>query len=217
MWNSCSGQCTASLIHRDETDRGGRFSAFVNIGERFSRVLNATFSMDGKHVATAASDGLVRLWNVESRECVLELNAGAASCVSLSVGNRHVVVGEGKVVQIWQLESGRLLARYSNVSELMSIANDLPCIAIGDGAELAVVTSPNEIAMQAPTAKLSPWFLEACDCAAVSRTFVAWFPDSLSHLVAWPNARGWGGAIGRSIYILSLEGVQGIGPDAARS
>jgi len=71
------------------------------------------FSPDGKSIATAGCDGIVRIVNAESGERLRKLEGHIGSIFSVAFspdGKRIVTGGEDKTVRIWNIESRKELA-----------------------------------------------------------------------------------------------------------
>jgi WD40 repeat protein len=69
--------------------------------------LDVTVSPDGKNIATAGYDGIVRIVNAESGERLRKLEGHIGSIFSVAFspdGKRIVTGGEDKTIRIWTLE-----------------------------------------------------------------------------------------------------------------
>jgi len=77
------------------------------------RVDRLAFSPQGDRIATEATDGTVRVWNLDGvrpdkPECVMEHQHGGVLYVAFDpAGQRVVIVGEDGTARIWELECGR--------------------------------------------------------------------------------------------------------------
>jgi cilia- and flagella-associated protein 52 len=72
-----------------------------------STIQNAVaISNNGKWIATAGADSVVRLWSYETGECIAEARAHSAPVVSLAFSPNHaflVSVGSEAAIMSWQL------------------------------------------------------------------------------------------------------------------
>lgn len=70
------------------------------------------FSQDGKHVLTGASDGILRLWDVETARCirVLKGHTNRADCLLWSPDQQYALSGsQDKTVRLWDVQAGSCL------------------------------------------------------------------------------------------------------------
>jgi WD40 repeat protein/serine/threonine protein kinase/tetratricopeptide (TPR) repeat protein len=78
-----------------------------------SEVKKATFSLDGKLLASACSDGTLQLWDVGTRRKVYALRGHPNEffCVRFSPdGKRLAAAGRGTMVDLWDVATRRLIA-----------------------------------------------------------------------------------------------------------
>jgi WD40 repeat protein/serine/threonine protein kinase len=110
---------------------GDRIRYFGGVGRTWA----AAFSSDGKLAATAHSDWIIRLWDVEGdrQAHVLRGHIGAVFAVAFSPdGRRLASAGEDGYVRLWDTSSGRLLATLDGHDE------NVLCVAFSpDGRRLA--------------------------------------------------------------------------------
>jgi WD40 repeat protein len=78
-------------------------------------VLSALFSLDGRYVLTASADEAVRMWNAQTGVQVSEVpRVSELDDVSLSPDGREILTLSPKGVQLWNSQTGALLARLGN-------------------------------------------------------------------------------------------------------
>jgi WD40 repeat protein len=76
-------------------------------------VVALTFSPDDRTLASADLEGLVKLWDVtsETERAALVTAGKEVTAVTFSPDGRTLAVAVDRAVQLWDLATGRLLAR----------------------------------------------------------------------------------------------------------
>jgi WD40 repeat protein len=75
-------------------------------------VAGVAFSRDGTRLAAACSDGVIRLWDVASRDLRLTFSGHAAAVRHLAIapdGRTLASLGEDNVLNLWHLGTGQRL------------------------------------------------------------------------------------------------------------
>ena len=90
-----------------------------------ARVRSAVYSRDGSLIAMGCDDGVIRVWDTETREMALELTGGHEGVV-MSVdfdpsGTRLVSGGADTEVLIWDLGTGEVSARADSRTIVLGI------------------------------------------------------------------------------------------------
>ncbi len=73
-------------------------------------------SPDGRRVTSASLDNTIRVWDVESGECLKVLRVGVGGNLVLSVDERRVVSSSGHTIYFWDVESGECLKEFEHVT-----------------------------------------------------------------------------------------------------
>lgn len=115
-------------------------------------VRRATFSPDGKRIATGGDDGAVRLWDTETGSPILEIKAHKrpVDSVSFSPDGRMLLTASGSrltekggsTVRIWDAGSGRLLHELKTASPYVmdaKFSHDGKLVVTGESAGFAIV------------------------------------------------------------------------------
>ncbi len=117
---------------------------------------SVALSADGRIAVSGSSDNTLRVWNLESSDClkVLEGHSDSVTCLALSADGRLAVSGSrDKTLRVWNLSSGKCLkvleGHFRSVTSL-ALSADGRCIV---SASL--------------DATLRVWDLESSDCLKV--------------------------------------------------
>jgi len=117
----------------------GRTSAEIKVWDRqaaaergkleghSNKVFAATFSPDGRTLATGAADRTIRLWNVDAMRERLELRGHTDAVASLAWSNRGDLLASAswdKTVKLWDTDTGK------NIATLSASDEEVLCVAI---------------------------------------------------------------------------------------
>src|SRR4029079_5657886 len=92
-----------------------------------NKVFAATFSPDGRTLATGAADRTIRLWNVDAMRERLELRGHTDAVASLAWSNRGDLLASAswdKTVKLWDTDTGK------NIATLSASDEEVLCVAI---------------------------------------------------------------------------------------
>lgn len=93
------------------------------------RMINAVaFSPDGKKVATASADETARLWDVATGQPLATLIGHERSCihgVAFSPDGKMLATGEGKILRLWDVASGKGIGSTQNQANNRDMAGFL--------------------------------------------------------------------------------------------
>ena len=80
-----------------------------------ARVNCATFSQDGKCIASSSADGTIRIWDAQTGHSMLEplkMHTGAVFCVAFSPDSRKIVSGGAdNTILLWDVMTGEVIGR----------------------------------------------------------------------------------------------------------
>eukprot|EP00505_MAST-04D_sp_SCG-Rhode-Island_P005284 Stramenopile-MAST_4_protein_5284 len=100
----------------------------------FDRVTSVSFSPDGASIVSGSEDKTVKVWSVESGECVttFEGHCNYVSSVSFSLDGASIVSGsEDNSARVWSLKSGECVTTFTGHSHSVSSVSFSP-----DGASI---------------------------------------------------------------------------------
>jgi WD40 repeat protein len=129
--------------------------------ETIGSVLSVDFSPDGQTLASGGTDGIIRLWDVETGQKIAALSGHSnwVRSVNFSTNGRYLVSGSlDSLVKIWSLKKNicerTLRGHQDQVWSAKFAAKDLLVISVGSdyqakvwlskGDEVATITSPDK-------------------------------------------------------------------------
>src|SRR5262249_3160187 len=127
----------------------------LTLGGHGGAVYAVTFSSDGRHLATAGQDEVVRVWDTTSRELIRELRGHAGAVRGLAYGpeGRLASAGGDLAVRLGDEAGQELLALRGHSAALRAVAfsrdghrlasaSDDGMVKVWDGAPLEEVSAP---------------------------------------------------------------------------
>ena len=115
---------------------------FVSSEGRSSFEHYATYSQDGKLIASLAEDNSIRIWDAENDNCLkkLEGHENGVLCVCFSPDGKYLVSGaKDKTIRVWELQSGVCVCTYkghdASVSNVAFTSDGKHIISISDDSE----------------------------------------------------------------------------------
>jgi WD40 repeat protein len=110
--------------------------------QHLPRVRSAAISQSGKLVATAGSDGIVRLWRLPSGTFRPLKHDTDVRSVAFDASGRLLAAASGRQVYLWRTTDGELLEKLDPGTE----AGDLTGVAFGDGDRLLATSARDGVA-----------------------------------------------------------------------
>ena len=102
------------------------------VGHSEDRVWHACWSPSGNHLATSGEDRVIRVWDINSLECVSTLEDGQSrtirSCEWSPDGFMIASASFDGTIVIWEAQSSSLL-RWDVVASLEGHENEVKCVA----------------------------------------------------------------------------------------
>ncbi len=104
-------------------------------------VTGATFSPDGRQIASCGMGGEVRVWDVATRTCLQKFNPDTDSLwsVSFTPDGRTLMLAGNQGIQFWQTGSWQKLTNYPG--RLASLSRDGTTVAIAESSPFSVQES----------------------------------------------------------------------------
>ena len=126
---------------------------------------------DGKHVVSGSDDNTVRVWSLDSGECLHTLTGHTQKVNRVNVreasdGKYAVVSGSSdKTVRVWSLDSGEFI-RFGNQSDLVESASDGHTKAFEDGNSVVVSSTTSALTRTLHLFGSPVFSFRDCECAS---------------------------------------------------
>jgi hypothetical protein len=159
-------------------------------------VCSVAVSSDGCRLVSGSFDRTVRIWDAASGQELLCLRGheGGVNSVAVSGDGCRLVSGSwDQTVRVWNATSGECMQVLKGDTDVTDA--DIDALARG----------PNSFPLIA-LAKVLEMVVQEAD----SKRPRAWFPGSLKHVTTHPCGHSWVGGVGSYLYLVTLEGGQGL-------
>ncbi len=131
---------TNKLLSKKDIDtlvQSFNFTPFVRENGHSMLVESVAISPDGKTIVSGSKDDTIKIWDIQSGECLntLEGHSSLVSSVAISPDGKTIVSGSGdETIKVWDIQSGECLKTLKGHSEWVSsvtISPDGKTIASG--------------------------------------------------------------------------------------
>jgi WD40 repeat protein len=85
-------------------------------------VIKVAFSPDGRRALSVSGDGAMMVWDVETGRAVQSISGGRTSAVDFSRDGRRAICDQPAELRVWDMDSGRQLARLSVQGVVQAVA-----------------------------------------------------------------------------------------------
>ena len=106
---------TNKLLSKKDIDtlvQSFNFTPFVRENGHSISVQSVTISPDGKTIVSGSSDETIKIWDIQSGECLNTLygHSYSVESVAISPDGKTIVSGSGNgTIKIWDIKSGKLI------------------------------------------------------------------------------------------------------------
>ena len=154
-------------------------------------VQSVSITPDGRRAVSGSVDKTVRLWDIESGEClrILEGHYEKVSCVSITPDGRRAVSGShDNSLRVWDAESGECICTLKGHNDWVN------CVSITPDGSTALSGSKDNT--------LRVWDIERCECVRILNGH----NNSIESISITPDARI--GITGSADYLLHVWNIE---------
>ena len=102
---------TSGIVKLWDTNNGQCIQTLGNFGKP---IVSMAFSDDGQFIAYGSYDGTVTVWNIKDSKSIAILQRKFSSpwCLAFSKDSNLLAVGNGEVIQIWNINTGKIIQSF---------------------------------------------------------------------------------------------------------
>ncbi len=117
--------------------KGTEMEFAMSLQGHIGLVWAARFSPDGKKIASCGEDGNIKIWNIQTGQCLQALEAHSMRCESISFSPDGNILASGsadKTIKIWDINTGqclKILNGHTNILRSVVFSPDGTMLASG--------------------------------------------------------------------------------------